>query len=250
MGFRFRKSIKVLPGIRLNFSKSGISTSFGGPGASINVSKRGTRRTVGLPGSGVSYSAFTPANNRPAPADVPEKSSKITVGCGWMLAGVLGLALIAQVASHRVPSHDPNLPPASGAALQYENGQTVYVTASALNAREGPSINSNIAASLPTGSQATILDRSGEWLKIVQGGAMLWIAAKHVSNTKPDLPAVQPQALMAPTGLKAKLRREANKSVYFANCAAARAAGAAPVYRGAPGYSRKLDRDGDGIGCE
>ena len=39
-------------------------------------------------------------------------------------------------------------------------------------------------------------------------------------------------------------------SAYFANCAAARAAGAAPVRAGAPGYSRKLDRDGDGVGCE
>lgn len=37
---------------------------------------------------------------------------------------------------------------------------------------------------------------------------------------------------------------------YFANCSAARAAGAAPVREGQPGYSRKLDRDGDGVGCE
>ena len=37
---------------------------------------------------------------------------------------------------------------------------------------------------------------------------------------------------------------------YFANCSAARAAGAAPVRAGSPGYSRKLDRDGDGVGCE
>lgn len=36
----------------------------------------------------------------------------------------------------------------------------------------------------------------------------------------------------------------------FANCSAARAAGAAPVRAGSPGYSRKLDRDGDGVGCE
>lgn len=39
-------------------------------------------------------------------------------------------------------------------------------------------------------------------------------------------------------------------SVYFANCSAARAAGAAPVRAGDPGYARRLDRDGDGIGCE
>ena len=36
----------------------------------------------------------------------------------------------------------------------------------------------------------------------------------------------------------------------FANCSAARAAGAAPVRRGDPGYGTHLDRDGDGIGCE
>jgi hypothetical protein len=36
----------------------------------------------------------------------------------------------------------------------------------------------------------------------------------------------------------------------FRNCTAARAAGAAPVRRGDPGYGSHLDRDGDGVGCE
>lgn len=39
-------------------------------------------------------------------------------------------------------------------------------------------------------------------------------------------------------------------SAYYKNCTAARAAGAAPVYAGDPGYGRHLDRDGDGVGCE
>lgn len=39
-------------------------------------------------------------------------------------------------------------------------------------------------------------------------------------------------------------------SVYFSNCAAARSAGAAPLYAGAPGYRGALDRDGDGVACE
>lgn len=39
-------------------------------------------------------------------------------------------------------------------------------------------------------------------------------------------------------------------AVSYANCAAVRAAGAAPIRRGQPGYSSKLDRDGDGIACE
>lgn len=37
---------------------------------------------------------------------------------------------------------------------------------------------------------------------------------------------------------------------YYSSCAAARAAGAAPLYKGQPGYSKKLDRDGDGVACE
>ena len=36
----------------------------------------------------------------------------------------------------------------------------------------------------------------------------------------------------------------------YPNCAAARAAGAAPVRRGQPGYGPHLDKDGDGVGCE
>lgn len=36
----------------------------------------------------------------------------------------------------------------------------------------------------------------------------------------------------------------------FRNCAEARAAGAAPVKRGDPGYGPHLDRDNDGVGCE
>ncbi|RYQ12045.1 calcium-binding protein [Bifidobacterium pseudolongum subsp. globosum] len=39
-------------------------------------------------------------------------------------------------------------------------------------------------------------------------------------------------------------------TVYYKNCAAVRAAGKAPLHQGEPGYSSKLDRDGDGIACE
>ncbi|UEJ81817.1 DUF1524 domain-containing protein [Brachybacterium halotolerans subsp. kimchii] len=39
-------------------------------------------------------------------------------------------------------------------------------------------------------------------------------------------------------------------STYYKNCDAVRAAGKDPIYAGEPGYSRKLDRDGDGVGCE
>jgi hypothetical protein len=55
VGVRFHKSIRLLPFVRLNFSKSGISFSLGRPGASLNLGGKGARGSVGLPGTGLSY---------------------------------------------------------------------------------------------------------------------------------------------------------------------------------------------------
>ena len=59
MGFRFQKRIKILPGVRINLSKTGLSTSFGGKGMTVNVRDGNVKTTVGLPGSGMSYSEST-----------------------------------------------------------------------------------------------------------------------------------------------------------------------------------------------
>jgi hypothetical protein len=55
MGFRFRRSFKVLPGMRVNLGKRGASITAGVRGAHITHGVGGTRATVGLPGTGVSY---------------------------------------------------------------------------------------------------------------------------------------------------------------------------------------------------
>ena len=54
MGFRFRRSIRLAPGIRLNLSSRGVSATIGPRGASINVGPRGTYANVGIPGTGLS----------------------------------------------------------------------------------------------------------------------------------------------------------------------------------------------------
>ncbi|WP_302805107.1 DUF4236 domain-containing protein [Cloacibacillus porcorum] len=53
MGLRFRKSVKLCPGVRLNLSKSGVSTSFGVTGARVNVGKNGVYASAGIPGTGL-----------------------------------------------------------------------------------------------------------------------------------------------------------------------------------------------------
>lgn len=55
MGFRFQKSVRLAPGLRLNLSKSGVSATLGRPGASVNVGRRGVEGSAGLPGTGLSY---------------------------------------------------------------------------------------------------------------------------------------------------------------------------------------------------
>lgn len=57
MGFRFRMSKRIAPGVRLNVGKKSGSISLGGRGARLTAGTRGTRATVGIPGSGLSYTA-------------------------------------------------------------------------------------------------------------------------------------------------------------------------------------------------
>lgn len=54
MALHFRTSIRVAPGVRLNFSRSGVSTTIGRRGLSVNTGRRGTYLNAGLPGTGIS----------------------------------------------------------------------------------------------------------------------------------------------------------------------------------------------------
>lgn len=56
MGLRYRKSINLGGGFRINFSKSGVGYSFGGKGFRYTKTARGTNRaTVSIPGTGISW---------------------------------------------------------------------------------------------------------------------------------------------------------------------------------------------------
>ena len=57
MGFKFRKSIKVAPGVKLNLGKKSAGISFGGKKGGISFnSKSGARLRTSIPGTGISYS--------------------------------------------------------------------------------------------------------------------------------------------------------------------------------------------------
>nr|WP_218142852.1 excalibur calcium-binding domain-containing protein [Deinococcus reticulitermitis] len=80
---------------------------------------------------------------------------------------------------------------------------------------------------------------SGSWCRTTYQGQSGYVAkayTKAVSTTT---------TLLAPA-----LPTQKSRNVYYANCTAARAAGAAPIYAGEPGYRSRLDRDNDGVACE
>ena len=58
MPIRFRRTLNVLPGVRVNVSKHGISTTVGPRGMHLTFNRYGVRQDLGLPGTGLSESSY------------------------------------------------------------------------------------------------------------------------------------------------------------------------------------------------
>lgn len=92
MTFRFRKSLRLAPGLRLILSKGGASFSLGAKGFTLNLGKRSARTTVGIPGTGLSYSQQHSIDSAHRAAPSPLASLfwlAVLVAVGALLFGVL-----------------------------------------------------------------------------------------------------------------------------------------------------------------
>ncbi len=69
-------------------------------------------------------------------------------------------------------------------------------------------------------------------------GTISWMAAPRV------------QSIWFANTARTEQVQQVERSVYYAGCNEARAAGVAPIYRGSPGYREGMDGDGDGVACE
>lgn len=162
---------------------------------------------------------------------------------GWIVAGILGLALISQCST----SDDE----ASGgwdtsSATESEGmRETKYVDASAANCRARSSTDSAMRARLSRGERVTVTESQAGWRLVDRASDDCWVSGELLSTAPP---ARDPPPIVTAYEQPAPAPR--TTSVYYRNCSAARAAGAAPVYRGDPGYAPHLDRDRDGVGCE
>jgi hypothetical protein len=68
--------------------------------------------------------------------------------------------------------------------------------------------------------------------------------------TQTEQAPTEPQTQTEQPAPAPQVQQNDGSSVYYQNCSAARAAGAAPIYQGQPGYRSALDRDHDGVACE
>jgi cytoskeletal protein RodZ len=112
MGLRFRRSVSLGKGVRLNFGKKGTSVSFGGRGAHVTYSTTGRKTTsVGIPGTGISYVKSEKIGGKKnsggsVPPTPPESNNllgsnpppqKKGHGCG-LFAGILAIIIIISAA--------------------------------------------------------------------------------------------------------------------------------------------------------
>jgi len=84
MGFRFRKSIKLMPGVRINFSKTGIGASVGVKGYRLTKRADGrVQRTLSIPGTGISHVESHAAGGSFGQDDAPQAvpAKRKTAGC-------------------------------------------------------------------------------------------------------------------------------------------------------------------------
>jgi hypothetical protein len=177
MGLRFRRSVKLLPGVRLNFSGSGVTTTVGPRGARVTFGGKRTRVTTGLPGTGISYTTLLENGQR----------VRAQRGAGaWLVV----LCLVALVGfCGRPPTHDrtstspPNAAPQASPVSLYQPAPEAstqhFVNVDRLNVRDG--VNGRLIESLPRGSQVDAYETSEGWSRISPHGAPArWVAASRL----------------------------------------------------------------------
>jgi hypothetical protein len=96
VGFRFRRRIKLFPGVSINLSKSGVSTSIGGKGLTVNLKGGKVKTTASIPGTGLSYSKSETIEKKPAHQDATSQEAPSLAGFpSWVWFWVLFPVFVA-----------------------------------------------------------------------------------------------------------------------------------------------------------
>jgi len=176
----------------------------------------------------------------------------LPAGCiGWAVAGIFAVVLIGKCAG----DPDTTLPVTTDSAGDPVETlivtETRFVQPESANCRADPNTSASAVESVSRNTSVGIFKTERGW-SLLDRSPPCWVRSDLLAETRFYQPAkIQPLYDSSGSGTsRSSSRRAASGNSYFRNCSAARAAGAAPVHRGDPGYARRLDRDGDGVGCE
>lgn len=185
MAFRFRSSIKIAPGVRLNLSRSGVSTTLGGRGLSVNVGRRGTWLNAGIPGSGISSrSRLGGSATGPAAAGC--------AGCGGLglmmlvFAGFCG----ALIGGSGGGSGTPSLSTADTAYTAWHRQRVTLYAHGRMNIRSGASTSYPVVQTLSRGESVEVGPKDGAGWAAVYGGYGSQIG--YVYRASPNLRSFAP----------------------------------------------------------
>ena len=184
MGLRFRRSVRLLPGLRLNFSLSGVSTSLGGRGATINLSRRGVRTTFGLPGTGLSYSTLKPYEVNTSDA---ARSASGYTGVAVAAGVVVLICVVGAFHSARRPANSvpETIKTDEQVALPVPKPVgTLFVNAQALNCRTGPNQKSRVAKRLKLGHSFVPGALAGDWIQMADADGC-WVKQSYLAALPP-----------------------------------------------------------------
>ena len=192
MGWGFRKSIKLAPGVRLNLSKSGISTSLGGRGATVNIGRKGTRATVGIPGTGISLSRRVSGDGRTGGGGGASTAGASNAG-GCMGTGCLGLFLLVLLGMCMGPD-DPPTPSYPSTTSSYSTSgydastyaTSTYTAAAEAETREWLYIHGTLNVRAEPRGSATVVRtlRRGDYVQLGPKDANGWAALYTGGSTE------------------------------------------------------------------
>jgi hypothetical protein len=196
MGLRFRKSLRIAPGVRINLSQRGLSTTLGPRGATVSVGSQGARGNVGLPGTGLSYSQRLTGGggSRESPSANAQNS-----GCA--LVGIIGfiILLVAMCSKDDSPGTTGASSPGNSATASLP-AETRYVSARALNCRAEPSASAAVVSGFTQNDPAEVVDTSGTWSKVQRTSGDCWVASSFLAAA----PVLAAQGLMASESSKSR----------------------------------------------
>ena len=96
-GLRFQKRIRVLPGVHLNLSLSGVGVSAGGRGFHVGMTARGQKYvSAGIPGTGLSVRQYAPMTSASSASPRPAFSHGV-----WIAFVVLAVLLLIVMAASK-----------------------------------------------------------------------------------------------------------------------------------------------------